>query len=657
MKKIIIISVFFLLLIVNRSSATNYFVKNSGFDSANGLSDTTAWATLEKVRSFTFAPGDHIYFKRGDVWRTVEELDQELTFENGTAGSTIEIGSYGTEPEKPYIIGSISKSDVSDWTNTSGNLWRTPLPSYRSPTQVVFNFWASPTQAIPGTRSWFGETYATRATDPNAQGEWEFDTYLYIYSVGNPATFYPSIEVVVDPTDWSTNDDIMSPGAYNTIDGLAMGLSSRHGFSISDDGVTVRNCDVFFCGKQRWVWNADAGDYLLNGIGNGVEFWQPSGQTVSDGIVEKNRIWQCFDAGMTNQGNTGIGSNIVYKNNIVFKCEYGFEIWVDSPLINTNIYLLNNTFAYNGYGWGHNRGIPPGGTSTRGLDIAFFRNTSGFIVKNNIFYKPRWCSSATEFDDLPAIDLDYNCYYAPDAPLLFRDGMYSLSGYTPAQWSTFKSEQGKEAHGIYSDPLFVDPENDDFNLSVSSPCVNIGSDIGVTDDFNSETRDSQPDIGAIELITSAYAVMTATGIADENSIVDGDGYFDFAVSNDTFKTLDSSIKADIRAGLDSNQTGLTGWDQIVKPLITDDLINLIDSTHLRIGPLAPAVGYDISVYDTITGNLPASCLNGGQAVTAVPSINIQPYYNPTLQTISFGVGGGTVSFGGSGKDSITLQEQ
>ena len=50
-------------------SAATYYVKNGGDDSADGLTDATAWKTISKVNSETFSPADTICFKRGDTWR------------------------------------------------------------------------------------------------------------------------------------------------------------------------------------------------------------------------------------------------------------------------------------------------------------------------------------------------------------------------------------------------------------------------------------------------------------------------------------------------------------------------------------------------------------------------------------------------------------
>jgi hypothetical protein len=46
-----------------------YFVDSvAGSDNNSGSNESSAWKTLAKVNATTFAPGDHILFKSGDVW-------------------------------------------------------------------------------------------------------------------------------------------------------------------------------------------------------------------------------------------------------------------------------------------------------------------------------------------------------------------------------------------------------------------------------------------------------------------------------------------------------------------------------------------------------------------------------------------------------------
>jgi hypothetical protein len=61
--------IFVVLILIGFVSAEEYYVSNSGNDSWNGLSDATAWKTIEKINGFKFSVGDDVYFKCGDEWK------------------------------------------------------------------------------------------------------------------------------------------------------------------------------------------------------------------------------------------------------------------------------------------------------------------------------------------------------------------------------------------------------------------------------------------------------------------------------------------------------------------------------------------------------------------------------------------------------------
>jgi len=98
--------------------ATNYYVKTGGSDAAAGTSDGTAWATITKVNTVwaagTFAAGDSILFRRGDVF-----YGSITAGESGTSGSHISIGAYGTGA-KPVLTGFTT---VSSWTSYGGGIY------------------------------------------------------------------------------------------------------------------------------------------------------------------------------------------------------------------------------------------------------------------------------------------------------------------------------------------------------------------------------------------------------------------------------------------------------------------------------------------------------------------------------------------------------
>lgn len=84
--------VLFFSLAVNAFAAT-YYIKNGGNDSKDGLSDATAWATIDKVSTvlnYGGATGHDVYFKCGDTW-----IGKRLTIRwSGTPENRVVIGAY-----------------------------------------------------------------------------------------------------------------------------------------------------------------------------------------------------------------------------------------------------------------------------------------------------------------------------------------------------------------------------------------------------------------------------------------------------------------------------------------------------------------------------------------------------------------------------------
>ena len=98
MKRLLII--LFCLLGVSLNAAT-YYVKTSGSDVNNGLSDATAWAhhpwMSTWVGSTTLRPGDIVCMKREDVWTIASpSTDYLIVGQSGSAGNYITTTAYGT---------------------------------------------------------------------------------------------------------------------------------------------------------------------------------------------------------------------------------------------------------------------------------------------------------------------------------------------------------------------------------------------------------------------------------------------------------------------------------------------------------------------------------------------------------------------------------
>lgn len=180
-KKIII-----LLFITAPLYGTDYYVKTGGNNSADGLSDANAWATIAKVNGSSFSAGDRIFFRRGDTFS-----DATLTPpSSGTAGSLITFGAYGTGAD-PIITcrGELPLwSSTGSWTQSGDSWYMSYGGNYR------FRIWLNGIEArrahyVGDLNAGFRYYYSRNSGDATPLYQ------LYIYSATNPATAFTSIEI------------------------------------------------------------------------------------------------------------------------------------------------------------------------------------------------------------------------------------------------------------------------------------------------------------------------------------------------------------------------------------------------------------------------------------------------------------------------------
>jgi hypothetical protein len=82
------------LFVAMSSQAATYYVRNDGNDRANGTSDATAWATLDKVNRHSFKTGDVVLLREGGRWQGKLAVDW-----SGTASGYATVGAYYVENE------------------------------------------------------------------------------------------------------------------------------------------------------------------------------------------------------------------------------------------------------------------------------------------------------------------------------------------------------------------------------------------------------------------------------------------------------------------------------------------------------------------------------------------------------------------------------
>lgn len=430
-------------------SAKVYYVDaNQGSDAADGLTPETAWQSIEKVNAASVRPGDSVLFCRGGIWRGT------LKPHSGVAETQVTYGAFG-QGAKPALLGSVAANSPADWVSAGKNVWATAgridLPVDVG--NIIFDDGAD-----TGVKKW-------SETDLREAGDFFYDgnaRQVKLWSNGNPANAHRSIELAL------RKHIIDQSGASHVVyENLSLRYGAAHGIGGSGvRDIVVRDCDLSYIGGGHQFTTDDGRPVRF---GNGIEFWA----NARDCLVEGCRLWEIYDAALTNQGNgTNVQENIVYRRNVIWNCEYSFEYWNrDESSRTSNIRFEHNTCVDAGFGWGH-RQRP----DRNGRHLMFYDNsavTSNIVVRYNIF------SNATDSllwlhgrDWTSALTMDYNCWRQPAGPIL-------LWGRQPVGASEFRDHQqprGLDAHSILADPKFVDAGGRDYRVTNDSPVRTLRDD-------------------------------------------------------------------------------------------------------------------------------------------------------------------------------------
>jgi hypothetical protein len=285
---------------------------------------------------------------------------------------------------------------------------------------------------------------------------------VYLRIGQNPATLHDSIECALKRhvVDQSNTHHVI-------YDGLAIMYGAAHGFGGgSTHHLVIRNCDLGYIGGGHQTNRPDGKPVRY---GNAIEFWGAA----SDHLVEGCRIWQVYDAALTNQNKSATvrQENIPYRNNLVWNCEYSFEYWNrPESSVTRNIRFEHNTCVNAGVVWSHAQRPDPNGSH-----LMFYTNsaaTADFVVRYNIFCRvTQWGSRySSGWETLP--EMDYNLWFSDDGVMAYWFGE-RIEGFAEYQQTT-----GLDAHSTFADPKFIDPASGDYRLAPDSPARRIHPDGG-----------------------------------------------------------------------------------------------------------------------------------------------------------------------------------
>ncbi|MBQ4612655.1 MAG: hypothetical protein IJB26_03790 [Clostridia bacterium] len=346
----------YILNMPDRTFKNAYYVSPNGDDANDGRTPETAWKTLERVNALEDAEEFHqqaVLFERGGVWRGGIKARSCTTY-----------SAYG-EGEKPRFYGSIRDyADESLWTpdETRENVWKLSLADWMGKDDGVFiNVRLEIKLGNHAGNILFiddkGDVKMCGRRKNEDVLEADFDYYhdletgmFYLYLTGgNPAKQYAEIEIVPKYAIFRC----LEHHHHITIENLCMRYAN-FGVSCSNTAhnIAVRGCEI------GWIGGCFTNNPRER-LGNGIEFY---GSTHSD-IVEDNWIYQCFDAGYTNQGATPRNCpfrfehyDILVQNNLIERCCYNLEIWIGRQDLMRDCIYRDNILRFAGYNFErHNR--------------------------------------------------------------------------------------------------------------------------------------------------------------------------------------------------------------------------------------------------------------------------------------------------------------
>ena len=446
------------------AAGTTYYVDSEGGDDArDGKSAETAWKSLVKVNAAPLAGGDVVRFHRGGLWRGT------LVPKSGRPGRPVVYANYGTGV-KPILQQSLDRSRPEDWFEESPGLWSTQTSTVPHDVGIFIanhgerwgvKKWRNPDWTVPKDAKWQRSVRLEKDLD-----FWYDDKgrRLVVKYPENPGKAFRSIELAM------TRCVVNQGGRHDVVyDGLWVRYGAAHGFgggSTSD--IVIRNCDICWIGGGLQFWRRDAETKAILypvRYGNGIEFWG----NCRNCLVERCRLWEIYDAAVTNQGRDDAETEVTWRDNVIWNSEYSYEYW--NRRLTRNILFEHNTCVDAGRGWAHAQRPDP-----NGAHLMYYSNraaTTNFVVRDNVFCR------ATEWTARSGLDWRYGLVH--DHNLVYNEGtvpvMRWLEGRTLklCSWTDYRA-LGFDPHGLWAEPLFRNPAKRDYRLRAGSPGETLASD-------------------------------------------------------------------------------------------------------------------------------------------------------------------------------------
>jgi parallel beta-helix repeat protein len=445
------------------ADGTNYYVDATLGDDVNSGAIDQPWQTISKVVGMSFAPGDRIHFKRGEVWDG-EYLHISV---NGAADAPIVFQAYG-EGANPRI------------ENASISISGAAYAVVRD-----FDVSGSGYAGIGIQQGSHHITVTRNVVHHNASGIW----------LGNGVGMNNVVsdnEVYLNAGNGIAVDTVFcTPGNETIISGNRVYSNVWHGMELSANYHIIEQNVVYDNGE-----NPDGSDDIVGH--SGIHFFSRYHANEEDkggdhNIVRYNIVYDNRDNEPSATDGNGIQMDMWCDNNLVYdNIAYGN----DGPGIisygGSNNQIYNNTLFDNAQhlGWR---------LAQTQLMIASSDEVpaANNLIANNIAYSQDANAYAVFIEEdarSRGNTFTHNLWYNESGGNLIGrgwDGNINLAQWNAESW----------ADDFSDDPLFVNGASKDFQLRSSSPAIDMANPASVPDDdfiTVSRPQGSASDIGAYE---------------------------------------------------------------------------------------------------------------------------------------------------------------
>ena len=289
-----------------------------------------------------------------------------------------------------------------------------------------------------------------------------------------------------------------APSKTNAIiDGCEISYTTKMGIYLGNyDDSIIKNCHVHHSQESHGVYidgyRTDGTDNPIlehceinNNNNKGIQLNSGAQYQTTNPIIRYNLIHDNAEAGLGDMSSDGgqYYYNIIYGvQEMPLVLHYATSDDPDHTVPCANAKVYNNVIIISN-------------STMQGIRVSAY--STGHIIKNNIIYSTGSETGGNRQFILKDVNgsatIDYNCYYKASYTNAFEWEGTTYS--TIADWRT-ASSQG--ASDMATDPLMIDPANDDFTLQITSPCLNAGTNVSLTTDYAGNSVGVLPDIGAYE---------------------------------------------------------------------------------------------------------------------------------------------------------------